>query len=146
LFDEKGKTMASMPLEDMKVHVRFKLSAAWAAIMSCYIYGDFWGLYRPGNLKDILEGGGPLGPISQGSLVAVSVLVSVPAAMIFLSLALPPKLARWLNIIIGLALTAIILATLPGAWAFYVFMSLVEVALQLAVIGYAWRWPRRAAG
>jgi hypothetical protein len=35
-----------------------------------------------------------------------------------------------------------VLATLPGAWVFYVFMSLVEIAMQLAVIGYAWRWPR----
>lgn len=136
--------MTSMRLQDVTIHVRFKLSALWAAIMSCYIYGDFWGLYRPGNLREILDGGGPLGPISQGSLVAVSVLVAIPAAMIFLSLALPPVFARWLNIFIGAALTAIVLATLPGAWAFYVFMSLVEIALQLGIVCYAWRWPRQA--
>lgn len=136
--------MASMPLQDTKIHVRFKLSALWAAIMCCYVYGDFWGLYRPGNLQDILDGGGPLGPISQGSLVAVSVLVAIPAVMIFLSLVLAPALARWLNLLIAAALTAIVLATLPGAWAFYIFMSLVEVALQLAVVVYAWRWPRQA--
>lgn len=136
--------MTSMRLQDVTIHVRFKLSALWAAIMSCYIYGDFWGLYRPGNLREILDGGGPLGPISQGSLVAVSVLVAIPAAMIFLSLALPPVLARWLNIVVGAALTAIVLATLPGAWAFYVFMSLVEIALQLGIVCYAWRWPRQA--
>jgi len=136
--------MASTRLEDLKIHVRFKLSAAWAAIMSCYIYGDFWGLYRPGNLKDILEGGGPLGPTSQGSLVAVAVLVSVPAAMIFLSLALPATWARWLNILVSTGLTAIILATLPGAWAFYLFMSAVEIALQSGILWYAWRWPRQA--
>ena len=136
--------MTSMRLQDVTIHVRFKLSALWAAIMSCYIYGDFWGLYRPGNLREILDGGGPLGPISQGSLVAVSVLVAIPAAMIFLSLALPPLLARWLNILVGAALTAIVLATLPGAWAFYVFMSLVEIALQLGIVCYAWRWPRQS--
>lgn len=62
--------------------------------------------------------------------------------MIFLSLVLPPRAARWLNLLVGVALTAIVLATLPGAWVFYVFMSLVEIAMQLAVIGYAWRWPR----
>ena len=82
--------MASMPLEDLKIHVRFKLSAAWAAIMSCYIYGDFWGLYRPGNLKDILDGGGPLGPSCLGARVAVPVLVAIPAFMFFLSLAPAP--------------------------------------------------------
>jgi hypothetical protein len=135
--------MASTRLRDIEIHVRFKLSALWTAIMSCYIYGYVWGLYRPGTLKDILDGGGPLGPVSQGSLVAVSVLVAIPATMIFLSLALPPALARWLNILIGAALTTIVLITLPGAWAFYVFMSLVEVALQLAIVGYAWHWPRQ---
>jgi hypothetical protein len=135
--------MASMVLDDVRIHVRFKLSALWTAIMFCYVYGDFWGLYRPGNLKDILEGMGPLGPTSQGSLLAVSVLLAVPAVMIFLSLVLPPRAARWLNLAVGAALTAIVIVTLPGAWAFYVFMSLVEVALQVAVIGYAWRWPRR---
>ena len=106
-------------LQDPKIHVRLKLSALWAAIVSCYIYGDFWGLYRPGTLKGILEGEGPLGPISQGSLVAVSVLVAIPAAMIFLSLALPAELARWLNILIGAALTAIVLATLTEGFAEY---------------------------
>ncbi|MGN2254802.1 DUF6326 family protein [Frateuria sp. GZRe12] len=132
-----------MPLHDLKIHVRFKLSALWTAIMFCYVYGDFWGLYRPGNLRDILEGMGPLGPTSQGSLLAVSVLLAVPAVMIFLSLVLPPQAARWLNLLVGVALTGIVLVTLPGAWTFYVFMSLVEIAMQLAVIGYAWRWPRQ---
>lgn len=136
--------MGANHLEDPKIHVRLKLSALWTAIMFCYVYGDFWGLYRPGNLKDVLDGIGPLGPTSQGSLLAVSVLVAVPAAMVFLSLALPPALTRWLNILISAALTAIVLATIPGAWTFYVFMSCVEVAMQLGILWYAWRWPRKA--
>lgn len=136
--------MGRMRLEDPKVNVRVKLSALWAATMFCYVYGDFFGLYRPGSLKDMLAGGGPLGPVSQGSLMAVSALMAIPALMIFLSLALAPALARWLNLIVGAALTAIVLATLPGAWAFYVFMSAVEIALKLCVLWYAWRWPRQA--
>lgn len=137
--------MGRMRLEDPKVNVRLKLSALWAATMFCYVYGDFFGLYRPGSLKDMLAGGGPLGPVSQGSLVAVSALMAVPALMIFLSLALPPTLTRWLNLVVGTALIALVLATLPGAWAFYVFMSAVEIALKLCVLWYAWRWPRQAA-
>jgi hypothetical protein len=81
--------MGRMRLEDPKVHVRAKLSALWTAILFCYVYGDFFGLYRPGNLKDMLDGGGPLGPATQGSLVIVSALMAVPALMIFLSLVLP---------------------------------------------------------
>jgi len=65
--------------------------------------------------------------------------------MIFPSLVLPPRAARWLNLAVGAALTAIILATLPGAWAFYVFMSVVEIALQSSILWYAWRWPRHTS-
>lgn len=130
-------------LDDIKVHVRLKLSALWAAIMFCYIYGDFWSLYLPGTVKGILDGIGPLGPTSQGTLLAVSVLVAVPAVMIFLSLALPAQWSRWLNILFAAVLTVIVAITMPGAWAFYVFMSSVEIVLQLLIIWYAWSWPKR---
>lgn len=133
------------PLEDIKVPVRLKLSALWTSVMSCYIYGDFLGLYRPGDIKGILAGEGLLGPSSQGSLMAVAALIAVPAVLIFLSLALPATLARWLNIIIGTLLTAIVLLTIPGSWAFYVFLSLIEVMLQSLAVWYAWRWPRTVA-
>ncbi len=138
-------TLTKRPLEDFRIHVRFKLSALWASVMSCYIYGDFLGLYRPGDIKGILDGDGLLGPTSQGSLLAVAILVAVPAVMIFLSLALLPALSRWLNILVGAALTAIVLMTIPGSWAFYIFLSVVEVVLQLLVVWYAWHWPRNIA-
>lgn len=130
------------PLEDFKVPVKLKLAALWTSVMFCYIYGDFLGLYRPGDIKGILAGEGLLGPTSQGSLLAVAILIAVPAVMIFLSLALPPKVTRWLNILVGVLLTGIVLMTIPGSWAFYIFPSVIEVALQSLAVWYAWRWPR----
>ncbi|WP_367852247.1 DUF6326 family protein [Rhodanobacter lycopersici] len=130
------------PLEDIKVPVRLKLAALWTSVMFCYIYGDFLGLYRPGDIKGILAGEGLLGPASQGSLLVVAILIAVPAVMIFLSLALPPRLTRWLNILVGALLTAIVLMTIPGSWVFYVFLSAIEVVLQSLAVWYAWRWPR----
>jgi len=132
------------PLEDFKVPVRLKLSGLWASVMSCYIYGDFLGLYRPGDIKGILDGEGLLGPTSQGSLLAVAILIAVPAVMIFLSLVLTPILGRWMNILVGVILTVIVLMTIPGSWAFYIFLSVIEAVLQLLVIWYAWRWPRQS--
>jgi hypothetical protein len=140
--------MSSSTLDNMHVHVKLKLSALWTAIMFCYIYGDFWGLYRPGQLKAVLEGRGLLdGPTGQGTLLAVSILVAVPAVMIFLSLVLPPRVGRWLNIAFGTALTIIVLLTLamPGAWIFYIFMSVVEVVMQILIVWYAWKWPRQVS-
>lgn len=87
-------TTTAKPLEDIKVPVRLKLAALWTSVLSCYIYGDFLGLYRPGDIKGILAGDGLLGPTSQGSLLAVAILIAVPAVMIVLSLVLPPRLTR----------------------------------------------------
>lgn len=143
--DYKKRTNDMTTLDDIKVHVRLKLSALWAAIMFCYIYGDFWGLWRPGSIKYIIKGGGPIGVhTSQGTLLAVSVFVAIPAVMIYLSLVLPSQWSRWLNVIISVALAIIILMTLPGAWAYYLFMSAVEIVLHVIIIWYAWSWPKRA--
>ncbi|MEP7186602.1 MAG: DUF6326 family protein [Rhodanobacter sp.] len=110
--------------------------------MSCYIYGDFIGLYRTGEIKGMLGGEGLLGPTSQSSLLDVAMLIAVPAVMIFLSLALPSRLTRWLNLLVGVSLTAIVLMTIPGSWAFYIFLSIIEVVLQLLAVWYAWHWPK----
>ena len=75
----------------------------------------------------------------------MAILIAVPTVMIFLSLALPPRLTRWLNILVGTLLTAIVLMTIPGSWAFYIFLSIIEVALQSLAVWYAWRWPRTVA-
>ena len=41
-------------LEDIKVNV--KLAALWASFMFFYIYVDYFGLYKPGIIEDILAG------------------------------------------------------------------------------------------
>lgn len=137
--------MTSKPLEDLKVPVKIKLSALWAALMFCYIYGDYFGLYTPGKLKGMLAGGGPFGPVSQGTLVAASALLAIPGVMVFLSLALPVRLNRWLNVMLATFYIAVMLVTMPGAWSYYIFLGVIEIALGVLTIWYAWRWPRQAA-
>ncbi len=134
--------MTTPLLSDIKLHVRFKLSALWAALMFCYIYGDYFGLYVPGKLKGMLGGEGPVGRVSEGSLVATALLLAVPGLMIFLSLALSPRFCRWLNFALGVFYTAIMLMTMPGAWWFYITLGVIEVVLSLLIVVYAWRWPR----
>ena len=40
-------------------------------------------------------------PVTQGSLLSASILMMIPAVMVFLSLTLKPKVNRWANIILG---------------------------------------------
>jgi hypothetical protein len=133
-------------LEDTRVSVKVKLSALWASVMFCYVYGDYFGLYKPGKLRAMIEGlMGPLGPTTQGILLGTSILMSIPALMVFLSLVLRPNVNRWANIVIGLLFTLIMLVTMPGAWLFYVYLGVVEVALTLLIVWTAWRWPASPA-
>jgi hypothetical protein len=130
-------------LDDIRIHVKIKISALWASVMFCYIYGDYFGLYMPGALQRMLEGKmGPLGPTTQGVLVGTSIMMAIPSIMVFLSLALKPRLNRWVNTILGVIYTVIILITMWG-WAFYIFFGVIEVILTTLITWYAWKWPKQ---
>ena len=47
---------AAVVLDDIKVHVKFKIAALWTSVMFCYAYGDIFWLYRPGKLQEMLAG------------------------------------------------------------------------------------------
>ena len=137
---------AATVLDDIRIHVKVKISALWVSVMLCYIYGDYFGLYKPGELQRMLEGTmGPLGPTTQGALLGTAILMAIPSVMVFLSLALKPDPNRWVNIILGVIYTVIMLITMPGAWTFYIFLGVVEVVLTALIVWYAWKWPKQEA-
>jgi hypothetical protein len=136
---------AATGLDDIKIHVKLKLSALWSSVMFCYIYADFFGLYVPGSVQRMLAGKmGPLGPVTQMVLLGTSVTLAIPSVMIFLSLVLKPNVNRWLNTILGVLYTAIILITM-WRWAFYIFYGVIEIVLTGLVVWYAWNWPKQKA-
>ncbi len=133
-------------LDDVKVHVKIKISALWASVMFLYIYGDYFGLFQTGQLQRMLDGQiPPLGPATQGVLVGTSLMMTIPSLMVFLSLALKASLNRWVNIILGVIYTLIILITMPDSWAFYIFLGIFEVVLTALIVWYAWNWPKQVA-
>lgn len=81
-------------LLDPPIPRRLQLSALWASLTFCYLYGDYFGLYKPGKLERMLDGAGPMGPTTQGSLLFVALLLVVPGLMACLSLALPVRTTR----------------------------------------------------
>lgn len=136
------QTNSRSALSDPPLPLRLKLSALWASLTFCYLYGDYFGLYRPGKLQHMLDGAGPMGPSSQGSLLFVALLLVVPGLMVFLSLALPARVTRWLGIGLALFYAAFVALTMPGAWWFYLAYSSIEIVLCLLIVGLSWRWPR----
>ena len=69
--------------------------------MFFYIYGDYFELYEPGSLQEMIAGRMPFAAVSQGVLLGMAGVMVVPSLMPFLSLVLPVRLNRWLNIIFG---------------------------------------------
>lgn len=128
-------------LEDVRVNV--KLAALWASMMFFYIYVDYFGLYKAGSIEDILAGKVFEFDITQVFLLTALVLTTIPALMIFLSVALPAKVNRWTNIIVAAVWIPYTLFNLVGEfWLHMVYGAVVEVILQLLIIRYAWNWPR----
>jgi hypothetical protein len=131
-------------LEDIKVNVKLKLAALWVSFMFLYIYVDYFHLYMPGSVQDILAGKMYVFDITQTALLIGLVSVSIPAIMIFLSVALSAKVNRWVNIIIAAVYIPYTLFNLVGeAWIHMVFGAVVEVVILLLIISYAWKWPKQ---
>ncbi len=130
-------------LEYIKVSVKLKLAALWTSFMFLYIYVDHFALYMPNKVADILKGRVFVFDITPGFIIAALVSVSIPALMIFLSVALPAKVNRWVNIVIAAIYIPYSLFNLAGeAWMHMVFAAAVEVVILCLIIRYAWKWPR----
>jgi hypothetical protein len=127
---------------DSGIHVRIKLSALWASVMFLYLYADYFELYQPGKLHDMLQGQLAIGPVTQTVLLVLSAMMAIPSLMIFLSIALTPLLSRWLNVVFGVLYTAIAAMTMLGSWWYYRFFNVVEIVLTALVVWYAWTWPK----
>jgi len=133
-----------MALEDIRVHVRFKLFALWSSAMFFYIYGDYFQLYQPGMLQQMLIGRMPLGAISQHVLLGMSCVMVLPNLMPFLTLVLPARTNRWFNIVVGAIYSVImLLIAVSSTWYYYIAYALIEAVLTLTVVFYAWTWPKQ---
>lgn len=130
-------------LEDFKINVKLKLAALWTSFMFLYIYVDYFALYMPQKIDNILKGKVFVFDITPVFLWSALASVSIPALMIFLSVALSAKLNRSTNLVIAALYVPFTLFNLAGeAWPHMVFGAVVEVILLSIIIRCAWKWPR----
>jgi len=127
---------------DTKIDVKIKIAALWTAIMFLYIYNDFFTLFKPGSIEEMQQGIMGILEVNQNVLLGTSLLMAIPAVMIFISLILKPKLNRIVNIIFGLLYIAVMVASVQGEWLYYIFMGVVEIILTALIVLYAFKWPK----
>lgn len=129
-------------LDYITVGLKLKLAMLWTSFMFLYTYVDIFGLYMPDKISHILEGKVFEFDITQGFLLLVTILVAIPAFMIFLSVALPNKVNRWVNPIVAVVFIPYMLFNLVGeAWPHMYFAAVLEVVHLLLIVKYARKLP-----
>ncbi len=145
-------TETTTALQDPPVSIRGKLAAAWTSLMFLYIYVDYLHLYKPGSLEDILAGVVWEFDISQTFFVIGLTSVAIPALMILLSMTLPARVNRGINLVVATLLIPYSAFNVVGQFVesqpWFYFYGL-GVVLEVIILGYilrsAWTWPRTSS-
>lgn len=134
-------------LEDVRLPVQAKLAAAWTSFMFLYIYVDYFALYKPGVVDDILAGAVWEFDISQTLLTAFLTLVAIPILMVMLSMTLPARANRATNLVVAsLYIPVSVFNAVGESWTYFYGLSIgLEVLLLAFILRFAWTWPRRTA-
>ena len=134
--------------KDPQIPVQAKLAAAWTSFMFFYIYVDYLHLYKPGAIDDILAGVVFEFDISQTFVVIALMLVGIPILMILLSMTLPARANRTLNLVVASLYIPVSVFNVLGAgsWMYFYGLGVVlEVILLAFILRSAWTWPRTSS-
>ena len=135
--------------EDLRMPVQAKLAAAWTSFMFLCIYVDYFALYKPGTIDDILVGIVWEFDISQTFVVIGLTSVAIPALMVMLSMTLPARVNRTINLVVALLYIPVTVFNAVGessSWSYFYGLSIgLELLLLAFILRSAWTWPRRTA-
>jgi len=123
--------------DQMILDVRIKLSAIWVALMLTYLLGDvlriFSGDFTAGEVGGM--------QVTQEVYLGLAIIMVIPIVMVILSLLLPDKVNRWVNIILPIfyfLFNLIGLPTYPSAYD--QFLIVVGLVFNVLTVWIAWRW------
>lgn len=143
-----NRTNLTRLLDDQMPSVRAKLAAAWTSFMFLYIYVDYLHLYKPGVIDELRSGVVFVLDISPMLLTGFLASVAIPSMMVVLSMALPARVSRLVNLIAAAVYIPYSLLNASGeTWewvGFYAISITLEVLLLVFILRAAWRWPRTA--
>ena len=142
----KTTTKTTTELDDPPTPVRAKLAAGWTSFMFFYIYVDYLSLYEPGSIEEILSGVVFEFDINQTFVVTGLMVVGIPALMIWLSMTLPARANRTLNLVVASLYIPVSVFNVVGeSWMYFFGLgAVVEVIILVFILRSAWTWPRTA--
>ncbi|WP_340820747.1 DUF6326 family protein [Methanolobus sp. WCC4] len=128
-------------LVDWKIDRKVLLSTLWIFALLNYLYCDILTLMDASVLNQFLTGTVEGMQITQDLLLAGSVLMEIPIAMVLLSRVLKYRVNRWANMISGFIMTVVQAATLISpSTSYYTFFSIIEIATTLVIFAVALKW------
>jgi phage shock protein PspC (stress-responsive transcriptional regulator) len=135
-------------LDGQPLSVRAKLTAAWTSFVFLYVYVDILNFYKPGVIAGITDGLIWRFDISATLLTIFLASVSIPAVMVVLSMTLPARVNRSLNLVVASLLIPYSIFNEAGStweWAaFYAISIAIELLILAFILRTAWAWPRAA--
>jgi hypothetical protein len=146
-YDATTHKSSPRQLENLQLPVQAKLAAAWTSFMFLYIYVDYFALYKPGVIDDILAGVVWEFDISQTFVVSALTSVAIPIFMIVLSMTLPARANRAANLVVAsLYIPYSAFNLVGGSWMYFYGLGVVlEVLLLAFILRSAWTWPRTSS-
>ena len=118
------------------------LSTIWLFATLNYLYCDVLGLMDTDSLRQYISGTINGINITPNFLLGAAILVEIPMAMVLLSRILKYRPNRLVNILAGLIMTVVQIATLfvGDAAGYYIFCSVLEIAATASIVWIAWNW------
>ena len=116
------------------------MAALWATTMMIFAYVDLFSLFRPDFRAALDQGKVFVFDVGQPFLLGATIYVIIPSLMIYLSLVMPRRLNRIVNISLAGIYAITIVGGAIGEWNYYVLGSAVEFVLLALVIRHSWTW------
>jgi hypothetical protein len=130
--------------EDIKVDTKIVLAGLWIVLELLYLYCDVLTFFKTDTIKRILSGF--MGPfvVNQTALLTASLLMIMPALMVFLCLIIKSAVNRWINIVAGIAYTLVGIGNMIGeTWIYYIVFVTIELMVTASIIIISIKWPSR---
>ena len=122
------------------------LSLIWLFVLLNFIYCDVIGLHDPSVLRSLIDGHAGEIEITPPFLLASSVLMEIPIAMVLVTRLASRRVARIASIAAAAFMVVVQGSSLfVGVTPSYAFYSTIEIAGLLTIIVLAVRWPRPVA-
>lgn len=133
-------------LVDPIINIKLKLAMLWIVLIFFYLYNDVISFFRQDTVEGVLSGAPGGVEITPEFLVAGAVLMSIPIFMVLLSIVLPARINRPVNIILGIFHLVLLTVTATvgdeAPWAHYALYMVFEGLIIVLITWFAWNWPK----